>query len=941
MKSSNNIKTYQRPSAPKPGKNRVLLSNNNNSNTYKSPSVTYLLVSSSNNNLSNSKTEFKDSNTLPKISFSNIHNKDNINEKTNQINLNNEFSIINNMWKDLGVTDKYKIEFLNYLRNRNDDEKTQIFQLEKKYLKNFRDSLLKFSKEVSNRESNIQSLKQLDKSLQNYINDNDRNKIESIIPTINQLINEIRINSINIVNYMVKIRETSSYNSNREKYNLNNINKAYLYDNDYLINMENDMNFLKDSNIFNYFEIQANKFDAFFTNCIAEDDNKNNNKIKIPINKDLLEEIQNSKYIILQDLLFNRIKINNIQFNNIMQNKGFNNSKKISISRPKFKGFDESRIKSAKSNSSTNYNDKFFNNGNNFSLILYKLKREKGLKGYNDLFLKPRILNLVDEQSDKNNFFKNKHKKSKSEKKYKIEHSLNLMNDENSNEKSHNKIESIFDNEKELKTNSELGDFKVKFYTKSINDLIENLKKKNYFNKIPENLKKYLKTNKNLLTEEFLLKGYYPKIIICYQKKENENDIFGLCKFSYDNTFNNNKKIIIEHLSCNIPNYKIIENIINYIKQKISFNEISIELKYSNNENGFEIDKEIEQLFEDQLKFKWANIHNISNNKERIKTIHFMKDNKKNFEEEFSISIDSISILTLINTKIENSINIEKYINIFSIYALLSEKNKNMDIKLNKLNDNGIIFEFSKYKYLKNIFKYKLNIQNKEEIDNFLKNSKRNFELDLCSYNNDKQCDLISIILNLKLKNAITLKFNDYLYNRIEEKINVFKMDNSKFYIIPTNDINNRIIIGELTKELKDKLINNHKNIYEIFNSFNFKTNEESEDNIKKEIIYIPSFIIESHLMTDCLDSIGNNMSILNQDNKLLYIDSIDEIFKIKWNFDLDFKNNYSFIPNENNGEIIIKDSFIFGICNLNILSNYQIPVIQLFIVTKENWKKI
>ena len=42
MKSSNNIKTYQRPSAPKPGKNRVLLSNNNNSNTYKSPSVTYL-----------------------------------------------------------------------------------------------------------------------------------------------------------------------------------------------------------------------------------------------------------------------------------------------------------------------------------------------------------------------------------------------------------------------------------------------------------------------------------------------------------------------------------------------------------------------------------------------------------------------------------------------------------------------------------------------------------------------------------------------------------------------------------------------------------------------------------------------------------------------------------------------------------------------------------
>jgi hypothetical protein len=93
--------------------------------------------------------------------------------------------------------------------------------------------------------------------------------------------------------------------------------------------------------------------------------------------------------------------------------------------------------------------------------------------------------------------------------------------------------------------------------------------------------------------------------------------------------------------------------------------------------------------------------------------------------------------------------------------------------------------------------------------------------------------------------------------------------------------------------------------------------------------------------MTGCLHSVGKNISILNQDNNLLYIDSIDEIFKIKWNFDFDFKNSYLFIPNENNGEIIINDSFIFGICNLNILSNYQIPVIQLFYVTKENWKKI
>jgi len=943
--SSNNIKKNQGSYEPKHGKNRVILSNNNKSNLFKSSSITYMLFPNNNNNnnndINNSKTELKESNSLPKISFSNINIKNNINETVNQLYLNDELSIIKNMWKDLGVTDKYKIEFLNYLRNSNDKEKSQIFQFEKKYLKKFRDSLLNFSKEVSNRENNIQNLKQLNISLKNFIHENEENKIESLLSKIVQLINEIRINSINIVNYMVKIRETSSYYSNREKYNLNNINKAYLYDNDFLINMGKDINFLNNSNIFKYLDIKNNTFDTFFTNCIPEDDNKNNDKIKIPINNNLLKAIQNSKYIILQDKFFNRIKNNNIDFYNKIHNKDFKNFKKISISKPKFSGFDDSRIKSAKYNSSTFYNEKILNNGNNISNILYKLRKEKGIKGYNELFLKPKMLNLFDEQNNKKILYKKKHKKSKSEKKYKIEHSFNIINDENSNEKNNNKIELLYDNEKEYINKTEFSDFKVEFYTKSINDLINILKKKNYFNNIPEILKKNLNINKNFLTEEILLNGYYPKIIICYQNKKNENDIYGLCKFSFDNTFNNNKKIIIEHISCNIPNYKIIENIINYIKQNISFNEISIELKYSNNENRFEIDKEINNLFENQLQFKWANIYNIKNNKERIKTIHFINDNKKDFEEEFSISIDSISILSLNNIQTKNLIYNQKYINIFSIYALLSEKNKNKDIKLNKLNDNGIIFEFSKKNYIKNIYKFKLNIQNKKQIENFLKNSKRNFELDICLYNNEKPCDLISIILNLKLKSTITLKYNDYLYNRIEEKINVFKMDNSKFYIIPTNDINNRIIIGELTKELKDKLINNHKNIYEIFNSLNFNMIEESNDNLKKEIIYIPSFNIDSHLMTDYLDSIEKNISILNQDNKLLYIDSIDEIFKIKWNFDLDFKNNYSFIPNENNGEIIINNSFIFGICNLNVLSIFKIPVIQLYIVTKENWKKI
>ena len=67
------------------------------------------------------------------------------------------------------------------------------------------------------------------------------------------------------------------------------------------------------------------------------------------------------------------------------------------------------------------------------------------------------------------------------------------------------------------------------------------------------------------------------------------------------------------------------------------------------------------------------------------------------------------------------------------------------------------------------------------------------------------------------------------------------------------------------------------------------------------------------------------------------YISSVDEFFKIEWNFENNLKNNISF--NINKDDIIINDTFIFGIFNEKIFDLYTIPAIQLFIVTKDFWK--
>lgn len=61
-------------------------------------------------------------------------------------------------------------------------------------------------------------------------------------------------------------------------------------------------------------------------------------------------------------------------------------------------------------------------------------------------------------------------------------------------------------------------------------------------------------------------------------------------------------------------------------------------------------------------------------------------------------------------------------------------------------------------------------------------------------------------------------------------------------------------------------------------------------------------------------------------------------------NNDPNFGTNFITYPNtdgHNNGDIIINDSFLFGICNVNILTNFNIPVIQLFIITKDYWIKV
>jgi hypothetical protein len=1167
--------------------------------------------------------------TLPKI---NNQNNNLIKSKDTKED-NEEFSLIQNIWDDLGVREEYQNQFLNYVKNLNEEEKKEFYEMEKKNLKRFRDSLLKISKEISNREKNIEDLKKFDEIIETTFPDKEQQLNDQLLLDIQNCIKALRVNSVNIINYMNKIREISTYNSQKGKYNLDKLNSAYLYDPNYLSKMRNDMDFLKNSSLNNYFDMTNGEFDAFLTNCHPKNEKKKSNKIYIPIGNDLMKAIKSAKYSILEDVLLNNIenkKNNNMNLINYNES-GFESKSNVLKNKIKIRGISATtrsinRSKFSFNKSNIDYNNLFlkskpsFNSKHNQTYQNYQnedlgntikkkfkierdnvpnLTRDEFLRRLDELGKKEEEKNIFEdndedekslsyyirqkeEEKQKNNEIKIKNKNREEEKKKKEEEERKRKEEEEERKRKEEEeerkrkeeeeerkrkeeeeerkrkeeeeerkrkeeeeerkrkeeeeerkrkeeeeerkrkeeeeegqfeiIEDDYDKKKEederkrkeeeeerkrkeeeeerkrkeeeeerkrkeeeeerkrkeeeeerkrkeeeeeriqkeleeeeriqkeleeeerkrkeeeeerkrkeeeeerkrkeeeeeeeaqyeivdesneeekkdlerqkkevldaiakekeqeeqhklqmeeerkksiLKSsndhakemldqifnkvnNDDVKDFNIQFYKGNISDLIEDLNNNNYLEKIPEREKETFKIN-NKIEEGNLIKGYEPKILICNLK--GSDLISALCQIYYEHEFNRTKLIINFLSSINVNNdndwIEQIEKIINFIKENLSFNEISLVLTYLEEQNGdLIIDKDIKNLFENKLGFKWANIENLENEK-RTQTIHFInKDNSKKLQDTF-VNIDTLSIITLSENIIDSDLNNDKFINIFSIYSLLSEKSNKDKIKLEKENENSILLDSRKIsQYLKDIIGFNLNVDSKDDIEDLLE-EKFNFKLENTLYNSEKG-DIVTMRIHPHLSSRITLEYNSYYYNRIESDIGVLSetKTNSKFYFIPTKSLTTSIMICQLTSELKE-LFNNNNNIYETFYSFYSNLIQDSE-NIK--VIQIPCFEYEGQFSSNGLISIGKNVKIFDENNSELYFNTVDQLFNVKMDIDNNMENNFKIKANNSNDEVIIDDDFLLGICNVEILTSTNIPLIQLFIISEENWIKV
>jgi len=534
--------------------------------------------------------------------------------------------------------------------------------------------------------------------------------------------------------------------------------------------------------------------------------------------------------------------------------------------------------------------------------------------------------------------------------------------------------------------------YKAEYYNGSIISLINKIESSLPIDKIDEEIKIAFDLENNIYNEESYLKGQYPQVIIC-KSYENEEEISGICSFHQQNSTKEEKKVNINFI-CAIKYdddndlFEQFITMINFIKNYVIFDELYVTLNYNKIilEEGKEkyiLNEKILKFFKKEMNFAWVCVENIIG-KSRKQKLSYKNEKKNENENEEDINInnndtgflssETISLLSFIkkdnnNNDKKNNYNFNnyKYMNNLPIYAIISGQNELLlvDFKDNKYRfdysklfskENPIITIFSPENRTLEDLKLNLN-ENYDNIFDIIEDS-----LFFENYNKFKENQIISYFglfkmnLNIFFQNILNTKINNYYYNRISSnEIQVIKDNqyNCTFYILPCLNNINSILLFEINDKLKNILIDNNLNIYTSFIKYFNKIIERNNNIEKKENnlinLYIPSFCIETHLLTEKTSKEITNIDIFenkenndNNDNNdaSMKISSVDEFLKINFNKikPIERQINFEINDEENTNNIIIKNDFILGI--MNNFTKINFPLFQLIYVQKEFWIK-
>ena len=952
-----------------------------------------------------------------------IDNKNKTNFITNYLSPNNkydhkltieesdlleEFEIIKIMWNKFGVTKKYMEYYVNFLNSLNKKESIkQFLLLEKKQMQKFKYDLTQLLKKIINRNDEINNLKQLinlyiniqnekkfyhEKNNENLENLSMKNE-KKIISDINDCLLAVRIDTINVINQIKNFALTNSYYFYMNKIDLNKIKNDYHYNDEYLLSIKNDLDFVYNPEMQNIYDFEnvfgGDPFFLSFTKFPEKDEsspnNKNNEKLKLPINDKMLLEIQNCLFFLNQAEILIKTKNNNCNKNKIfdyLNNNNINNYNSKNSNNANgygigsiFKGNIERNIIKLKSQGGYGKLFNFMANKTISNPRSEKIKNYKTNNGdlplmtsqelkekFNEYELINSLIYENYENTDDKNIKKSQkegeyegeieqikiednQKKEKEEKeedeqykklKEEKQNELKIIEEERLREKKMEEEKKKKENQKENKLNKKVSvqfkkeEYVINWFTGSLEELTPLYH--DYLLKIPQSTKDCLYFPEK--SKDFIV-GIYPKIIV--EKKDNE--INGICGINYYNDNNNEFILKINHISAIETNKIIINNFIDLIESTLDYKIMEIELKNNQNEiYDILYNKGFKEYF----------------NNEELENIILRKENPYNFENQNELGVhikyDSLSILSLQNkNKNKNNDNNTKIscfnnvINQINLSLLLNSLKNNDNYKLEILNssfittliDNISKLENNQFDFIKSNNNNCLNID--EITDNEILPENNYYYL------------FINNSLNINICTLMTSKIDNYFYNGIQINLKKNSIKDSKYmnnlFYIPTLNKNINIIIYQYDDKFEKDFFKNQNNIYYKFISLfkdtikHLKINEtEDNNNDNKTILWIPSFNIDTNIFSSKL-VINNDINIKNEENDDIKIEEFNDFLKINY---LPDKNNIisckvNLIDNDN---IIIKGKFLLGIYHEQFMEQLDIPIISLINVTCDNFIK-
>ena len=800
-------------------------------------------------------------------------NRENMEEKTNT-DYKEELLVITTLWDELGITEDYRYQFNKILKHNIYDSKMLFFQ-EKENLQKFKTSLMKLKKEIYNRENNIENLIKVVKMI-------DAQKIENkvLLKEVVNLIKNLRLNAVNIVIYINRVRELGFYYYFQGKWDLTKLKEEYMYNNNYLLQMNEDLNFLKDSTLGKYLYLGEKKIDAFFTNCsqLNQEIINDDDKIIIPFSDDLIQLIEQSLYYVIQDKIMDNIyqkKSLSINRNNNITGMHRSNSTKIKIKKVPCRPMTSKGIFNSNKYRDIGLRSTIKNNNNIFNGLETKLSNTFKNVEYNNLFqlsskLNEPKINLIPESTRIKNRVRNpdcfKTFNNSDQKKIKIEHeimsSLNSSNGKNMTYYEKNRNDSsekiMIENEKLKKDNQE-----IKNELEKLSKKIEENEK--FKKKLEDKLilqKKEMDYNSNSVEEI--------KIQLLKEKKEIEQKLKEEIEKSMNLKRQSDNQIINKEIQFQIDKSKLINNIkyVNIYK-KHNFQKNKIKNKYKIVYYKEDIDSLINKL-------KLSKI--IENTKSQVNQ-YFCIENKIYNKDAYLIGQYPKVLITKLNEDENQIIGVCTYyfshnpieqgiLNINFICVIKEREKENSFDQINEVikfikenenyykiiitlnfvnnnNDNDLI------NYLKSNLGFKADIID-NKIQLFFLNNKENIKDNkgfLCS-------NIISLLSFTKNENKSSAIINNYYKYANNLLIDALLLEQKKIFV-DFNKKNERYkIISNLEKNYNpiiNLILPENKNIEELNSKIN-------DSNIKDKIK--DSLCFKNKSNTESFGLIGLNLNL-------------------------------------------------------------------------------